>query len=105
MTIWEAETQSPGASWPSPPGVAGTLPQFSSDSRMLAVHDRSGTIFLHEVPGGQLSLTLNVPGGFPLWDVQWAGPRRLIAVGTDGREGEWDLDGTVQAAAEAGLAW
>ena len=105
MTLWDAATQRTGASWPTPPGVAGTLPQFSPDGRLLASHDRSGTIFLHEVPSGELSVSLTVPGGFPLWDVQWAGARRLIGIGTDGRLGEWDLDETEQAAAAAGLPW
>lgn len=105
ITLWEAATLRPGASWPSPPDVAGTLPQFSPDSRILAVHDRSGSIFLHEVPGGRLELTLSVPGGFPLWNVQWAGTRRLIAVGTNGLVGEWDLKRTEEAAARAGLHW
>lgn len=105
ITIWEAATQRSGASWPSPPDVAGTLAPFSPDSRMLAVHDRSGSIYLYEVPSGRLSMTLTVPGGFPLWDVQWAGTRRLIAIGSNGRTGAWDLHETTATAAADGLIW
>ena len=105
MTLWDASTQRAAVSWPSPPGSAGTMPQFSPDHRFVVVHDRSGAIHLHAVPSGALQLTLQVPGGFPLWDVQWAGPEKLIAIGTDGRLGEWSLSATREAAAQAGLPW
>ncbi len=105
ITLWAAASQRPAASWSSPPGVAGGLPQFSPDSQRIAVHDRSGTVFVHDAAGGRLVVTLNAPGGFPLWDVQWTGAQRLIGIGTDGRVCEWDLGKIKQAAGEAGLRW
>ncbi len=105
VVLWDAATQRPGASWPSPPDVAGNRPQFSPDSRRLAVHDRSGNIYVYEVPGGRPLMTLQAPGGFPLWDVHWTGPQRLVGIGTDGRLAGWDLDSTAAAAAAAGLRW
>jgi hypothetical protein len=69
------------------------------------VYDRKGSIHVYQVPEGRLVFSLVVPGGFSFRDVQWAGPRRLIGMGTDGRIGEWDLDRIQDAAAAAGLPW
>ena len=105
LALWEADRQQFSASWEAPPGVGGTLGQFSPDSRRLAVYDRKGSIHVYQVPEGRLVFSLVVPGGFSFRDVQWAGPRRLIGMGTDGRIGEWDLDRIQDAAAAAGLPW
>lgn len=105
LAIWDADRQQIRASWEAPPGVGGTLGRFSPDSRWLAVYDRKGSVHLYSVPEGRLAYSLVVPGGFSFREVQWAGPGRLIGMGTDGRIGEWDLDSIKKAAAAAGLPW
>lgn len=103
-TLWEAQTQRLITSWSSPEDVAGTLPRFSPDSRQLAMHDRTGKIFLYNMLSGTPTQTMSIPAKFTLWDVQWSGTARLIAVGTDGRIGEWNLAETAVAQKDEGLA-
>ena len=53
---------------------------------------------------GTPTQTMSIPAKFTLWDVQWSGTARLIAVGTDGRIGEWNLAETAVAQKDEGLA-
>jgi WD40 repeat protein len=104
-TLWGAPQQKILTTWPTPPGVAGTLPKFSPDHKQLAMHDRANHIYLYAVPSGTLALTLTIPSDFQLWDVSWASAQRLLAVGSDGRLGEWNLAETAAEAARMGLRW
>jgi WD40 repeat protein len=105
ITLWHADTQVTGASWPSPPDIGGHLPLFSPDNRLLAVHDRSHSVHLFHIPSGAPALTLSAPGSFAFRSLHWTSPRQLIGIGRDGHIISWDLHETAAAAEAAGLAW